>query len=50
MGPLPPETLSAVPHITFSVFDLAIPNFVVWGVILIVFVVAAWFRLPKFFE
>jgi hypothetical protein len=50
MEPLPPEVLRAVPHIAFSVFNLAIPNIVIWGVLILGLVVAAWARLPAIFE
>ncbi len=50
MNQLPPETLSATPHITFGIFNLAIPNIIAWGVIILIFFVAAWARLPKIFE
>jgi hypothetical protein len=50
MGPLPPEALRAVPHVAFSVFNLAIPNIVIWGVLILGLVVAAWARLPGIFE
>ncbi len=50
MEALPPEALRAVPHIVFSVFDLAIPNIIVWAVVIFIFIVAAWLRLPKIFE
>ncbi len=50
MEPLPPEALPAVPHVKFWLFDAAIPNLVVWGVLLVGFFVAAWARLPRFFE
>jgi hypothetical protein len=48
--PLPPELLPAVPHIVFGVFNLAIPNIVVWGVLILGFVLACWARLPKILE
>jgi hypothetical protein len=47
---LPPEALRTVPHIAFSIFNLAIPDIIVWAVLIVVFLVAAWARLPKFFE
>ena len=50
MEPLPPELLPAVPHIVFGVFNLAIPNIVVWGVLILGFVLACWARLPKILE
>ncbi|MCL5961810.1 MAG: hypothetical protein M1358_21265 [Chloroflexi bacterium] len=48
--PLPPQMLPAVPHIAFSIFNLAIPNIIAWLTLIVVFVVAAWARLPRFFE
>ena len=50
MEPLPPEALRAVPHVVFSVFNLAIPNIVIWGALILGFVVAAWARLPGIIE
>jgi hypothetical protein len=48
--PLPSEALRAVPHVAFWVFNLAIPNIIVWGVVILVFVLACWARLPKILE
>ena len=50
MQPLPPETLPAVPHVTFSVFNLAIPNIAVWLAVIAGFGAATWARLPRIFE
>ena len=50
MEELPPQMLHTVRHITFSIFNWAIPNIVVWGSIIVVLFVAAWLRLPKIFE
>ena len=50
MQPLPPQALPAVPHVSFSIFDLAIPNIVAWLLVFLVVMVAARIRLPKFFE
>ena len=50
MEPLPPELLPAVPHITFGIFDLAIPNIIMWLTIIVALLIAARLRLPKFFE
>jgi hypothetical protein len=50
MEPLPPELLPAVPHIVFGVFNLAIPNIVIWGVLILGFVLACWARLPRILE
>jgi hypothetical protein len=49
MEQLPPEALRAVPHIAFSIFNLAIPNIIAWATLIFIFVVAAWARLPKIF-
>ncbi|HEX3000486.1 MAG TPA: hypothetical protein VHR86_09660 [Armatimonadota bacterium] len=50
MATVPPELLPAVPHVTFSVFNLAIPNILAWGAVIVVFLAAAWARLPRYFE
>jgi hypothetical protein len=50
MQPLPPEAMSAVPHVVFSVFDLAIPNIAVWLALIAGFGLAMWTRLPRVFE
>jgi hypothetical protein len=47
---LSPELLPTVPHITFGIFNLAIPNIIAWLAIIVIVVAAAWARLPKFFE
>jgi len=47
---LPPQTLPAVPHVSFGVFHLAIPNIVAWGLVFGIVLVAAWMRLPKIFD
>ena len=49
MEPLPPELLRTVPHIAFSIFNLAVPNIIVWVMLILAFCVAAWARLPKIF-
>ena len=44
------QVIPAVHHIKFFIFDWSIPN-VIMGVILIaVFFLAAWARLPKWIE
>jgi hypothetical protein len=50
VGALPTELLPTVPHIQFSIFNLAIPDIAVWAVLLSVFAVALWARLPRVFE
>ena len=47
---LPTQLLPAVPHIHFSIFNLAIPNLAAWVALIIAFGAAAWLRLPSFFE
>ena len=47
---LPPQTLPAVPSVSFSIFHLAIPNIVAWVLVVGIVLVAAWIRLPKCFE
>ena len=49
MEPLPPQLLPTVPHVTFSIFNLAIPNIIAWATVAIVFFLAAWARLPRIF-
>jgi hypothetical protein len=50
MEPLPAQLMSATPHVAFGIFNLAIPNILVWVVLIAVFFVAAWMRLPRIFE
>ncbi len=47
---LSPELLPTVPHITFGIFNLAIPNIIAWLTVIVIFVAAVWVRLPKFLE
>ena len=47
--PLPPQLLPTVPHVTFSIFNMAIPNIIAWAAVIGVFFLAAWARLPKIF-
>ena len=49
MDNLPPELLPTVPHVTFLIFNLAIPNIIAWAVVLAVFLIAIRLRLPKIF-
>ena len=50
MGLLPPEMLPAVPNVVFGIFDLAVPNLVMWLIAITILLIAAWARLPRFFE
>ena len=47
---LAPELLRAVPHVTFGIFNLAIPNILAWLAVGAIFVTAVWARLPRFLE
>jgi hypothetical protein len=51
---LPPETLPGVPYFFFTLFGVpvtvAYPNLTAWIVLAIVFVGAAFLRLPRFIE
>jgi hypothetical protein len=47
---LPTQLLPAVPHIEFSIFNLAIPNIAAWAALIFAFGAAAWLRLPRIFE
>jgi hypothetical protein len=42
--------MPATAHFAFGIFNLAIPNILVWVVLIAVFFVAAWTRLPRIFE
>lgn len=50
MASLPTQLLPAVPHVSFGVFDLALPNLVAWALVDVALLVAAWGRLPGFLE
>jgi hypothetical protein len=50
MEQLPAEGLGAVPHIIFGIFNLAIPNIIAWGTVIVIFCVAVRARLPRIFE
>jgi hypothetical protein len=50
MEQLPTPLLPAVPHVVFGIFDLAIPNIIAWAMVIVVFLSAAWLRLPGIFE
>ena len=50
MSDLTTQTLPAVPHVVFGIFNLAIPNIVFWAIVIVFFAFASWARLPKFIE
>lgn len=43
-------TQPAVPHVVFGIFNLAWPNVAFWALVIVVFVVASWARMPSFME
>jgi hypothetical protein len=45
---LPTQLLQAVPHVTFSIFNFAIPTIIAFAVVVVVFLVGAWARIPRF--
>jgi hypothetical protein len=47
---LPTQLLPAVHHFAFSVFNVAIPNLIMWGVVVVLFIAGGWSRLPRLFE
>jgi hypothetical protein len=47
---LPPELLPPVPHVSFGIFNLAVPDIAAWIIVVVIFIAAAWIRLPKFLE
>lgn len=50
MGTLTIETLPAVPHVVFGMFNLGIPNIIFWVAVIVVFFVGTRARMPKFME
>ncbi|MGD8821973.1 MAG: hypothetical protein PVG63_02630 [Anaerolineales bacterium] len=50
MGQIPTSLLASVKHVDFGLFNLAWPNIVVWAGLLMVFLAAAWLRMPVMFE
>jgi len=46
MGPLPPQQLPPVPVLSFGIFDLALPNLIIVGILLVIFLFAIFSRLP----
>lgn len=44
------QTLPAVPHIVFGIFNLAVPNLIIWCVAIVSFFVGCWARMPNFME
>lgn len=50
MAPVTAQSLPAVPHVVFGVFNLAVPNIIAWVVVLVVFLLAATLRIPAYFR
>jgi uncharacterized membrane protein len=50
MSDLTTQTLPAVPHVVFGIFNLAIPNIIFWVIVIVVLFLGSWARLPKFIE
>jgi hypothetical protein len=48
--PVAASSLPAVPHISFGIFNLAVPNIIAWVVVLLVFALAVGVRMPRLFE
>ncbi|MGA2477521.1 MAG: hypothetical protein ABSG63_02080 [Spirochaetia bacterium] len=44
------QVLSSVHHLRFLIFDWSIPNVIIGALIIAVFFLAAWARLPKWIE
>ncbi len=43
-------TKPPVPHVVFGIFNLAWPNILFWVLVVVVFALAAWGRIPEFME
>jgi len=43
-------TLPAVPHVIFGIFNLAIPNIIMWVLVIGIFAISAWGKIPGFIE
>jgi hypothetical protein len=50
MSSLAIESLPAVPHVVFGIFNLSIPNIIFWAVVIISFFLGCWARIPSFME
>jgi hypothetical protein len=44
------SSLPAVPHLTFGIFNLAVPNIIAWAAVLLVFALAVGARIPRLFR
>ncbi len=50
MEELPAQLLPVLPHVKFLIFNITIPNLVMELLVLAVFLLAGWARLPKWIE
>ncbi len=44
------QALPSVIHLRFLIFDWSLPNVIIGAILIIVFFLAAWARLPKWIE
>jgi protein-S-isoprenylcysteine O-methyltransferase Ste14 len=44
------QVVPAVHHLRFLIFDWSLPNVIMGAVLIVVFFLAAWARLPKWIE
>jgi hypothetical protein len=47
---IPAQLLASVTHINFGIFNIALPNLIAGLLLVVIFFVAAWARLPRIFE
>jgi hypothetical protein len=45
-----PQILSTVHHLRFLIFDWSLPNVIMGGIVIALFFLGAWARLPKWIE
>lgn len=50
MSTLALMTKTPVPHVTFGIFNLAWPNIMFWILVVVIFAIAAYARIPEFME
>lgn len=43
-------TKPAAPHVVFGIFNLTWPGITFWTLVIVVFAVATWARIPEFME
>jgi hypothetical protein len=50
MDQIPTSLMASVPHVVFGIFNLALPNVIVWAGLIAVLGTASWLRIPGIFE